>query len=74
MAFIDYGKAFPSVETSAVLKAFRRQGIEELYVNILKHFYKEKITTTRKYQYKKFVRQWDTIYPKLFAMVSEEVL
>ena len=45
MAFIDYENFFDSVETSAVMKAFRKQGLEEMYVKILKYIYK-KITAT----------------------------
>ena len=39
MAFIDYEKAFNSVETSAVMKALRRQEAEEIYVKILEDIY-----------------------------------
>ena len=35
MVFIDNEKTFVSVETSAVMKALRRQGVLEIYVNIL---------------------------------------
>ena len=35
MAFIDYEKAFDSMETSTVVKALGRQGVEEMYVKIL---------------------------------------
>ena len=35
MAFIDYEKAFNSVETSAVMKAVRIQRLKETYVKML---------------------------------------
>ena len=35
MVFIDDEKAFYSVETSAVMKALRKQEIETIYVKIL---------------------------------------
>ena len=41
----DYEIAF--VEASAVMKALRRQGIEEIYENILKDIYKEKTATVK---------------------------
>ena len=47
MAFIDYGKVFDSMETSATIKTLRRQGTEEIYLKILEDIYKE-ITTTIK--------------------------
>ena len=34
MALIDYEKGFDSVKTSAVMKALRTQGVEEIYVKI----------------------------------------
>ena len=39
IAFIDYEKAFDSVETSAVIKALRKQGVDEHYVRILEDIY-----------------------------------
>ena len=45
MAFIDYEKAFDSVEISAVIEALRNQGVEEAYVNILANIYKDSTAT-----------------------------
>ena len=39
MAFIDYEKAFDSVENSAVMKISRKQDVEETYVKVLEHIY-----------------------------------
>ena len=40
-------KAFDSMETSAVIKAIRRQGFEEIYVKILVDIYKESNVTIK---------------------------
>ena len=32
MVFINYEKAFDSMKISSVMKALRRQGVEEIYV------------------------------------------
>ena len=39
MYFIDYEKAFDSVEIPAVIEALRNQGVQEAYVNILANIY-----------------------------------
>ena len=36
LAFVDYSKAFDTVEHSSVLQALHRQGIESKYVKVLK--------------------------------------
>ena len=46
-SFKGYEKAFYSVETSAVMKAFRRQRIEETYGKILEDIYKESTATVK---------------------------
>ena len=39
MTFIGYEKDFKSVETSAIKKALRIQGVEEIYMKILEDIY-----------------------------------
>ena len=79
MAFIDYEKAFDSVEIPAVIEALRNQGVQEAYVNILANIYKDSTATlvlhkkSRKLPIKKGVRQGDTISPMLFTACLEEV-
>ena len=41
MAFINYEKAFDSVETSVVIKILQLQGVKEIYVKILEDIYYE---------------------------------
>ena len=36
VAFVDYEKAFDSVETQPILTSLQEQGIEDLYIEILK--------------------------------------
>ena len=36
VAFVDYEKAFDSVQTQAILTSLQEQGIEDVYIEILK--------------------------------------
>ena len=79
MAFIDYEKAFDSVEISAVMQAIRRQGVDEIYIRILQDIYHDGTATIKmhreseKIPIKKGVRQGDTISPKLFTACLEDI-
>ena len=72
MAFVDYEKAFDSVETHSVLEALREQGINSNYIKLMRDIYTDNSTTVclRKdsniIKIKKGVRQGDTISRKLF--------
>ena len=65
------------METSAVMKALRRQEVEEIYVKKLEDIYKESTATiklrkvNKKIQKQKGVRQGDTISPKVFTALLE---
>ena len=37
VAFVDYEKAFDSVQTQAILTSLQKQGIEDAYIEILKY-------------------------------------
>ena len=39
VAFVDYEKAFDSVQTQAILTSLQEQGIEDVYIEILKDIY-----------------------------------
>ena len=79
IAFVDYKKAFHSVQTQAVLTSLQEQGIDAVYIELVKeiytnssmkvHLHKEsnKINTRRG------VRQGDTISPKLFTTELESI-
>ena len=70
VAFVDYEKAFDSVQTKAIMTSLQEQGIEDVYIEILKdiqgvytdssvtvHLHKE----SEKIRIKRGVRQGDTI-------------
>ncbi len=81
VAFVDYAKAFDSVQTQAILTSLQEQGIEDVYIDILKdiilhtdssvtvHLHKESV----KIRIKRGVRQGDTISPKLFTATLESI-
>ena len=79
MAFVDYEKAFDSVDIAAVLNAIRSQGVEEPYCALLDEIYRKGTAIIRlhadtsKIPIKKGVRQGDTISPKLFTACLEEI-
>ena len=76
---MDYEKAFDSVQTQAILTSLQEQGIEDMYIEILKdictdssvtvHLHKE----SEKIRIKRGVRQGDTISPKLFTATLESI-
>ena len=80
IAFVDYEKAFDSVQTQAVLTSLKEQGIEDVYIELLKeinnnssmtvHLHKE----SNKINIRKGVRQGDSISsPKLFMAALESI-
>lgn len=81
MAFIDYHKAFDSVETWAFLTAMNDARIDSRYTALMEDIYKEatfhvKINDdlhTGKINLNKGVRQGDPISPKLFTAAIEKV-
>lgn len=79
VAFVDYEKAFDSVETYAVLKALQDQGINNAYIKILKDIYSDCYNTVRmhkasnKIMIRKGVRQGDTGSPKFFTACLESI-
>ena len=79
MVFIDYEKAFDIVESSAAVKALRKQGVKEIYVKIIEDIYKESTVTIKLYKIsiripiQKGVRQGKTTFLKLLTTVLEEV-
>ena len=80
IGYIDYEKAFDSIEHKAIFKALRSIGINETYITILEDIYTgatarvhmdsqvpEEIPILRG------VRQGDPISPKLFTATIQEV-
>ena len=79
VAFVDYEKAFDSVETQAILTSLQEQGIEEVYIEILKDIYTDSSVTVHllkenaKIRIKIGVRQEDTITSNLFTATLESI-
>ena len=46
VAFVDYEKAFDSVQTQAILTSLQEQGIEDVYIEILNGIYGKFSDTT----------------------------
>ena len=79
VAFVDYEKAFDRVQTQAILTSLQEQGIEDVYIEILKDIYTGSSVTVHlhkesdKIRIKIGVRQGDTISPKLFMATLESI-
>ena len=76
---MDYEKAFDSVQTQAILTSLQEQGIEDVYIEIMKDIYTDSSVTvhlhkeSEKIRIKREVRQGDTISPKLFKATLESI-
>lgn len=79
LAFVDYEKAFDTIEMQPILKALDDCRIDTRYSNLLKNIYKNATSTiklqeiSQKIQIKRGVRQGDTLSPKLFTLGLENV-
>ncbi|MBF2463452.1 reverse transcriptase family protein [Listeria welshimeri] len=80
MAFVDYEKAFDSIETWAVLESLQRCQIDWRYIEVMRCLYNAATMTvqiqdqrTRPIRLHRGVRQGDVISPKLFTNAMEDV-
>ena len=79
MAFIDYEKAFDSIEILAVLKAVKDQNVPANYIQLLQNIYDSASATIKLHEVsqpifiKRGVRQGDTISLKLFTAALENI-
>ena len=79
IAFIDYEKSIDSVQTQAVLTSLQEQGIEGVYIELLKEIYTNSSMTvhlnkeSNKINTRRRVRQEDTISPNLFTAALESI-
>uniref|UniRef100_A0A7I5EE48 Reverse transcriptase domain-containing protein n=1 Tax=Haemonchus contortus TaxID=6289 RepID=A0A7I5EE48_HAECO len=77
LTFIDYRKAFDSIERGKIWSALNEQGIDPRYTEILKECYSGCVTVFRPFfrdlevTVEKGVRQGDPISPNLFAACLE---
>lgn len=80
MCFIDYTKAFDSVELNAVWNSLAKAGVENKYINMLEECNQGTSTKIRLFHKDitipigKGVRQGDTISPKLFTTALQYVM
>ncbi|KAK6763962.1 hypothetical protein RB195_024337 [Necator americanus] len=80
LTFVDYEKAFDSVETNAILSALVDQGVDASYVRTLANCYERCTTRMQLFHLPltipigKGVRQGDTISPKLFTAALQWIM
>uniref|UniRef100_A0A158QKG7 Reverse transcriptase domain-containing protein n=1 Tax=Haemonchus placei TaxID=6290 RepID=A0A158QKG7_HAEPC len=78
--FTDYKKAFDSVEPVKVWESLEEQGVERIYVDVLRECYSDCTTVFHSFYndvvvaLQKGVRQWDPISPNLFSACLEHVI
>ncbi|CAK1584434.1 unnamed protein product [Parnassius mnemosyne] len=80
LAYVDYEKAFDSVEIWAVLQSLQRCQVDCRYIEVLKCLYSRATMairvqnqSTKPIQLQRGVRQGDVISPKLFTAALEDV-
>nr|pir hypothetical protein Y105C5A.f - Caenorhabditis elegans [Caenorhabditis elegans] len=79
LVFIDFKKAFDSVEHQAIWKSLDEQGADGAYIDLLKECYKNCTTNFTPFHrpvtvpVTKGVRQGDPIFPNLFSACLEHV-
>ena len=80
LGFVDYQKAFDSIEHSDMFAALRNVNVDEGYVRILEDIYTGAIARihidtdiSREVYIQRGVRQGDTLSPKIFTTTIEEV-
>lgn len=79
VGFVDYEKAFDSVEHWAVFHALKRSNVDDRYVQVIKDIYSKATLQislhelTDPIKMSRGVRQGDTISPKLFTSALEDM-
>ena len=79
IAFVDYTKAFDSLNHKYIWDTLEKQGIPTIYINIIKNIYgnsQARIrleTLGKEFLIERGVRQGDPLSPKLFSAVLENI-
>lgn len=79
VGFIDFTKAFDSLEHIAIWDALCQQGVEEVYVKLLHNIYSKSSAKIRlekegpEFPIRRGVRQGDPLSPKIFCSVLEMI-
>ena len=79
-AFVDYEKAFDSIEFEPLFEGLKNQGVDEAYLNILRNLYSEATSVLRlhkdseKFKLGRGARQGDNISPKLFTSCLQHAI
>ena len=80
ICFIDFTKAFDSLEHDAIWKALIQQNLDTDYIELLYSIYSKSSTKIKleregpEFDIKKGVRQGDPLSPKIFSAVLEHVI
>ena len=78
--FVDYEKAFNSIEFEPIFDAVKNHGVDKAYLNIIKHLYHETTsviylhTDSKKFRLQRGVRQGDNISPRLFTSCLQDAI
>lgn len=79
IGFVDFNKAFDTLEHEYIWDALRRQGIQEKYIQTIKNVYTASTAQVKlesmgnEFPIRRGVRQGDPISPKLFSAVLEMI-
>ena len=79
-AFVDYEKAFDSIEFNPLFESLENQGVEAAYVTLLRDVYNGATSTLKlhrdsdKIKLQRGVRQVDNISPKLFSACLQDAI
>jgi len=78
LAFVDYEKAFDSVEANAVMNALKEQQVHPYYVRLLQNIYESATFTIQldkgqPFAIQRGVRQGDSISSKIFISCLEAI-